>query len=66
MAQANCIDYPDPDAFFPGPGQTARAQRAKKVCSTCPVTEQCWNHKKVTGSTDGIWGGRSNRRKKGE
>jgi WhiB family transcriptional regulator, redox-sensing transcriptional regulator len=64
MKKALCSYYGDPDAFFPGPGQTFRANSAKKICLNCPVTKECKDFKQRTGTTDGIWGGESNSRKK--
>jgi WhiB family transcriptional regulator, redox-sensing transcriptional regulator len=30
-----------PDLFFPAPADTAGAERAKKICRTCPVVREC-------------------------
>lgn len=31
----------DPEAWFPDAGQQMKAERAKAVCATCPLREQC-------------------------
>ena len=43
----------DPTLFFPERGSDSRA--AKKVCATCPVTDQCLQA--ATYDTVGVWGG---------
>jgi WhiB family redox-sensing transcriptional regulator len=48
--------------FFPI-GQTGEAEvkiaRAKKVCVTCPVREQCLEFAITTNQEYGVWGGHS-------
>ena len=34
-----------------------REARAKKICATCPVAEQCLAHALTNRETHGIWGG---------
>lgn len=34
-----------------------REARAKKICASCPVSEQCLAHALANGETHGIWGG---------
>lgn len=34
-----------------------REARAKKICSNCPVAEQCLAHALANRETHGIWGG---------
>lgn len=63
---AACKDHPDPDLFFPGPGQGGRQKRDKAIaiCEGCPVREAClevaleWdrNHEPIDW-TYGVWGG---------
>jgi WhiB family redox-sensing transcriptional regulator len=50
----------DPRLFFPpGDGEASRRQaaRAKLVCSSCPVSEQCAAYALLTNQLYGIWGG---------
>jgi WhiB family transcriptional regulator, redox-sensing transcriptional regulator len=50
----------DPDLFFPisrtGPAEKQIA-RAKTICATCPVREQCLEFALSHDQTYGIWGG---------
>ena len=46
----------DPDWFFPPDGRHDIAAKAKKVCATCPVQEQCLEYALET-QTQGIWAG---------
>ncbi|GAA2079093.1 WhiB family transcriptional regulator [Streptomyces albiaxialis] len=50
----------DPDLFFPvgssGPGALQR-ERAKAVCRTCPVIQECLDWALRAGETSGVWGG---------
>jgi WhiB family transcriptional regulator, redox-sensing transcriptional regulator len=50
----------DPDLFFPISGSgPARAQvdRAKAVCSGCPVRSDCLRYALAAGPLQGVWGG---------
>lgn len=51
---ANCATAPDPDIFFPEPGQDPTP--ALNYCHGCPLREQCKNYAD-TLHTVGIWGG---------
>lgn len=57
--QAACR-HTDPDLFFPigttGPA-TVQTQRAKDVCASCRVREQCLEWALGTVQPVGIWGG---------
>jgi WhiB family redox-sensing transcriptional regulator len=56
---AACRDE-DPELFFPigtGPAADADAQRAKAVCRSCPVREQCLTFALSSGQDSGVWGG---------
>ena len=51
----------DPELFFPiGAAGKAAAeiQRAKTICSRCPVHRPCLIYALATGQEFGIWGGR--------
>ncbi|MFG3256749.1 WhiB family transcriptional regulator [Streptomyces sp. NPDC048172] len=57
--RAACVRE-DPDLFFPvgssGPG-ALQTERAKAVCRTCPVTEECLEWALSMGESSGVWGG---------
>ena len=59
--QAKCLSV-DPELFFPV-GNTGPAvdqiDRAKTVCSACPVTEYCLQYALDTNQDSGVWGGLS-------
>ena len=58
---AICRDT-DPDLFFPV-GTTGYAlvqiDKAKQVCTECPVCEECLQYALETNQDSGIWGGTS-------
>ena len=54
----------DPESFFHpdgerGPAREAREARAKAICATCPVIQQCAAHALSVREPYGIWGGMS-------
>lgn len=56
---AACIGT-DPDAFFPtehGQERSARIINAKKLCSGCPVQNECLTYALEAGEAFGVWGG---------
>jgi len=60
MADAACPGV-DPEIFFPARGDTLAAQKAKAVCSGCPVRAACldWilDVEAVEGGQPGIYAG---------
>lgn len=42
-----------------GPARARREERAKAVCRSCPVLEQCRRHALAVQEPYGIWGGMS-------
>lgn len=50
----------DPNLFFPA-GETGPAaeqiQRAKRICSSCDVADECLAYAIETNQVSGIWGG---------
>ena len=58
MAQGNCRNYP-PAVFFPSDG--VGVDRARKICSGCPVLDQCLDHALDNRIEHGVWGGCSER-----
>ncbi|WP_406516354.1 WhiB family transcriptional regulator [Streptomyces sp. NBC_00873] len=58
----------DPDLFWPlGESMAARqqAEQAKAVCATCPVRTQCLEWAVETRQDFGVWGGMSERERRG-
>ncbi|EFL36293.1 transcription factor WhiB [Streptomyces viridochromogenes DSM 40736] len=59
LRSAACVDE-DPELFFPV-GTTGPSLRdisaAKRICSRCPVTDQCLSFALSSGRTSGVWGG---------
>ena len=55
----SCLDHDD-GLFFPA-GETGlaaiQAERAKKICSECPVQTDCLAYAVETGQRFGVWGG---------
>ena len=54
----------DPRLFFHpegerGPARANREARAKQICRTCPVLEQCRQHALAVHEPYGVWGGLS-------
>jgi WhiB family redox-sensing transcriptional regulator len=57
--QAAC-QTADPELFFPVAGaraSLAELARAKAVCASCAVREQCLDYAVETGQAHGVWGG---------
>jgi len=58
---ALCRDE-DPELFFPigntGPA-VRQLERAKAICTRCPVTQECLTRALDNGQDAGIWGGLS-------
>ncbi|WP_298750581.1 WhiB family transcriptional regulator [uncultured Serinicoccus sp.] len=51
-----------PEVFFHpegerGPARRRRDERAKQVCASCPVLEQCRTHALAVREPYGVWGG---------
>lgn len=62
MQDAEC-GYSDPEHWFPdlehdGPWSIAQMRaRAKKICGTCEVQQQCYDYAVANDERYGIWGG---------
>lgn len=52
----------DPEEWFPEGGATSN--RAKRICQTCPVINECLQYA-LGNDMDGIWGGTSRRERVG-
>ncbi|MFD2794596.1 WhiB family transcriptional regulator [Promicromonospora vindobonensis] len=51
--RSSCLDE-DPEIFFAGGGVS---RKAKKICQSCPVREQCLELGLRNDERFGIWGG---------
>jgi WhiB family redox-sensing transcriptional regulator len=60
MESAVCASA-DPEEWFPEKG--VRAVKAKRICATCPVIDDCLQFALKNGET-GIWGGTSSRERR--
>ncbi len=49
----------DPQVFHPTEDDELGAERAKAICSTCPVREPCLERAITSKEKDGVWGGRT-------
>ena len=58
---ARCLGT-DPALFYPNNG--AGVDKARVVCATCPVTEECLEYALSTGEKFGVWGGTSERERR--
>ncbi|MFN8021831.1 MAG: WhiB family transcriptional regulator [Acidimicrobiales bacterium] len=61
MSGGNCRNYP-PAVFFPSDG--VGVDRARKICSDCPVAEQCLEYALEQRIEHGVWGGASERERR--
>ena len=61
MAKGACRAYP-PNTFFPSDG--VGVDRARKICATCPVTDQCLEYALANHIDHGVWGGCSERERR--
>lgn len=49
--------------FFPGRGDSENLKAARRVCATCPVTEECLEFALLTNA-EGVWGGTSEKQRR--
>lgn len=61
VLEAKCLDA-DPEAFFPEKGGSTR--EAKRICTACPVRNECLEHALTNDERFGIWGGLSERERR--
>ena len=61
MSDALCAQT-DPDAFYPEKGGSTRD--AKRVCSVCPVRDECLRFAIEHNERWGVWGGYSERERR--
>ena len=58
MSLGNCR-LVEPDIFFPSDG--AGVDKARKICTTCPVRDHCLEYALSEQIEHGVWGGMSER-----
>ncbi len=66
MTHAVCASLPPRKAdriFFPDRGGSSKAARA--ICARCPVRAECLQYALERGEMFGIWGGTSERERRG-
>jgi WhiB family transcriptional regulator, redox-sensing transcriptional regulator len=56
--RAACVDA-DPELFFPEGTSDPAIDRAKRICTDCPVRARCLDWALSHGAYFGIWGGRT-------
>jgi WhiB family redox-sensing transcriptional regulator len=61
MNDGNCRQYP-PATFFPSDG--VGVDRARKICATCAVKDQCLSYALENRIDHGVWGGTSERERR--
>lgn len=61
MADGLCRLHP-PTTFFPSDG--VGVDKARKICFTCPVIDQCREHALENRIEHGVWGGCSERERR--
>lgn len=54
----------NPDLFFPPRGSNIQMAQAKRICSTCPVIQNCLEYALQLGLTHGVFGGTSERERR--
>ena len=47
----------DPEIFYATSDEDAGVERAKQVCNTCVVQQQCLEFALANRESEGIWGG---------
>ena len=62
--QAACAGYPN-SLFFPtSDAADAQVEKAKAVCATCEVAQECLEYALETNQRAGIWGGATEEERK--
>ena len=61
MESAVCASS-DPEEWFPEKGVSAH--KAKRICATCPVIDECLQFALDHDEAAGIWGGTSSRERR--
>jgi WhiB family redox-sensing transcriptional regulator len=54
---AACLEVQSEVSFFPDKEDFGGIVKAKAVCATCPVADECLSWAIETNQSEGIWGG---------
>jgi len=54
---ASCLEVTDEVNFFPNREDFLGIAKAKTVCATCPVADECLSWAIESNQSEGIWGG---------
>ena len=54
---AACLDVPEDVSFFPDKEDLRAIAKAKAICATCPVADECLTWAIESKQAEGIWGG---------
>jgi WhiB family redox-sensing transcriptional regulator len=54
---AACLEVQSEVSFFPDKEDLGGIVKAKAVCATCPVADECLSWAIETNQSEGIWGG---------
>lgn len=64
-SRAACSGYPNTLFFPPSDGADPQVvEKAKAICSVCPVIEDCLQYALETNQRSGIWGGTTEKERK--
>lgn len=56
---AACLEVQNEVSFFPDKEDLGSIFKAKAICATCPVADECLSWALETNQSEGIWGGHS-------
>lgn len=54
---ASCLETTDEVSFFPDRDDVGAIAKAKAICATCPVADECLSWAIESNQAEGIWGG---------
>jgi WhiB family redox-sensing transcriptional regulator len=54
---AACLEVQNEVSFFPSKEDLGGIVKAKAICATCPVADECLSWAIETNQSEGIWGG---------
>ena len=54
---AACLEVTNQVSFFPDKEDLHGIAKAKAVCATCPVADECLTWAIESNQTEGVWGG---------
>ena len=62
---ASCLDVPEDVTFFPDKEDVGAIAKAKAICATCPVADECLSWAIDTNQAEGVWGGHTAKERRG-